>query len=40
MIIKAIKIYNIKITAKYENSIYIIDNVRIHRTEKIAKLIK
>ena len=35
MIIKAIKTYNSKITAKYEDSIYIMDNARIHRTEKI-----
>ena len=40
MIIKAIKTNNSKITAKYEDSIYIMDNAIIHRTEKIIKLIK
>ena len=40
MIIKVIKIYNSKITAKYENSIYIMNNAKIHRTGKIIILIK
>ena len=40
MIIKAIKTYNSKFTAKYEDIIYIINNSRINKTEKIIKLIK
>ena len=37
--IKSTKTCNIKITIRNENCLYIIDNARIHKTNKIVKLI-
>ena len=38
--IKSTKTHNIKITIRDENCLYIMDNARIHKTDKIVKLIK
>ena len=38
--IKSTKTHIIKITIRDENFLYIMDNTRIHKTDKIVKLIK
>ena len=38
--IKSTKTRNIKITIRNENCLYIMDKARIHKTNKIVKLIK
>ena len=38
--IKSTKTHNIKITIRDENCLYIMDNARIHKTDKIVLLIK
>ena len=38
--IKSTKTHKIKVTIRDENCLYIMDNARIHKTDKIVKLIK
>ena len=38
--IKSTKTHNIKITIRDENCLYIMDNARMHKTNKIVLLIK